>query len=190
MAPFMRGSIEDHQRLDWRILQNGAVSLYYDRDVFEESCEWFRKQTYQVYSFDASHWKTPYDFYEELALALHIENCMNLDALSDCLVDIDIPYESGCVLCFQHFDRFARRDHSFAWGLLDVIQSSSRMHSLHGFRFLALLQLDDPGVTFEPVGARPVILNPIEWNLQFKQNFDRTQEQRLRRKKRNRSNES
>lgn len=189
MAPFMRGSVEDHQRLDWQILRNGAVSLYYDREVFEESCEWFRQQTYQVYIFDASHWKTPFDFYNELALALHIENCMNLDALSDCLVDIDVPYEGGCVLCFQHFDRFARRHHSFAQDLLDVIHISSRLHLLHGFRFLALIQLDIPDITFEPVGARPVILNPIEWNRQFKQNFDRIHEHHTP-KKRNKLNEN
>ncbi len=190
MAPFMRGSVEDHQRLDWRILQNGAVSLYYDRKIFEESCEWFRQQTYQVYLFDASRWKTPFDFYEELALALHIENCMNLDALSDCLVDIDIPYESGCVLCFQHFDRFARRHHHFAQDLLNVIQINSRRLSLLGLRFLVLLQLDVPVITFEPVGACPVILNPIEDRRRLKQSLDKAREQLLRRKKRNKLDEN
>lgn len=189
MAPFARRNAEDYKRLDWQILQNGAVSLYDDSKVFEESCEWFRQQTYQVYIFDASHWKAPSDFYDEIAFTLHIENCVNLDGLSDCFGDFDVPYESGCVLCFQHFDQFARRHRSFAWELLDVIQVNSRRHSLRGLRFLVILQLDNPDITFEPVGACPVILNPIEWRRRANQNLDKARE-RLRRNKQSKFNET
>ncbi len=168
MAPFKRGKVEEYQRLDWQILQKGAVCLYINSDILEESCKWFRQNAYLVYLFDASRWRSREDFFEEIAQALHIEPCSGLDALNDCLADIEIPYESGGVLVFQHFDQFARKERSFVQGVLDSIATNSRLFSLYGYRFLALVQVEDSQVTFESPGAQPVMLNPIEWRSRFK----------------------
>jgi RNAse (barnase) inhibitor barstar len=168
MATFKIRNVEEYQRLDWQILQKGAVSLYTNLDVLEQSCEWFHQNAYPVYLFDASLWRSREDFFEKIGDTLHIEHCNGLDALNDCFASLDIPYESGSVLVFRHFDQFAQKDRSFAQGVLDIIATNSRLFSLHGYRFLALIQVDDSQITFEPIGAQPVMLNPIEWRRRFK----------------------
>lgn len=88
--------------------------------------------------------------------------CSNLDALEELLVDMDVPQESGTLFVFWRFDTFARRFSRHAFQVLDIMEQTSRMFLLSGQRFMALVQSDDPDLAFDPVGARPVLLNPTE----------------------------
>jgi len=49
-----------------------------------------------------------------------------------------------------------------AWHVLDIVEVNSRRFSLFGRRLIALVQSDDPSLSFDPVGARPVVWNPRE----------------------------
>jgi len=164
MANF-RNESEDFQRLDWTLLQNGAITLYLRPEFLAEDAEWLKAHNYRLDSFDCSAWVSEKDMHEALAFGLEFPEYYgrNLDALNDCIGDIEIPEESGRVLIFHRYDVFAANFPIIGWTILDVVETNSRRLLLFGRRLLALVQSDDPKISFEPVGARPVMWNRREW---------------------------
>ena len=53
MAIF-RNEPEEFQRVDWMLLQDGAVSLYFHPQVLAEDVEWLKTHDYRVDDFDCS----------------------------------------------------------------------------------------------------------------------------------------
>lgn len=51
MAIF-RDEAEKFQRVDWKLLQNGAVTLYFRSQVLLEYLEWLNRHDYRVDSFE------------------------------------------------------------------------------------------------------------------------------------------
>ena len=87
----------------------------------------------------------------------------NLDALNDCIGDMEIAEEGGRVLVFNRYDSFAAKVPDVAWSVLDILESNSRRLLLLGRRLIVLVQSDDPRISFERVGGRPVSWNMREW---------------------------
>jgi hypothetical protein len=81
---------EDMQNLDWALLQNSPVTLYYCQEILETNLAWLREHDYHVDQFDCSHWQTEKNLHEALAaqFAFPAYYGCNLDALNDCLSDI------------------------------------------------------------------------------------------------------
>jgi RNAse (barnase) inhibitor barstar len=160
-----RDDPEEWQRLDWQILQNSAVALYFEPSVLRADISWFEAQRYRVLSFDAR----PYGSCEALLTALggllsfpeHFGR--NLAAFNDCLSDVAVPDDGGLLLVMHHFDSFSATARREAQALLDICAHQSRRFLLIGRRFLLFAHSDDPRVDFEPVGATPVMWNPKEW---------------------------
>lgn len=100
MAVFDETDPEWPNQLDWKILQNGAITLYYDSGILREARTWFCEHHYRLYMFDGTQWKTPYDFYDTARDVLGLpDHCgSNLDSFRDCLWSIDVPQEGGAVL--------------------------------------------------------------------------------------------
>jgi hypothetical protein len=46
MTVFDLSNPEQFNQLDWKILQNGAVSLYIDHAILTDDCIWFGEQHY------------------------------------------------------------------------------------------------------------------------------------------------
>jgi RNAse (barnase) inhibitor barstar len=151
----------DYRRLDLNILRKGAIELYSNRTLLEEACQWFRGENYHVFVFQCAGWESTNDFHEAISNTLHFPDYygLNLDAFNDCLAYIDVPQESGCLLVFYCFDLFAKKFPHFAYDVLDIIEINSRRFLLYGERLIALLQSDDPNISFKPVGARSISLN-------------------------------
>ena len=162
---FFRDETEDFQRLDWSLLQNGAITLYYRPEFLTEDAEWLKTHYYRLDTFDCSAWGSVEDMHEAIAAGLDFPDYYgrNLDALNDCLTDIEIPEASGRVLIFRRYDMFAAKFPREAQDVLDIIENKSRFLLLFGRRLLALVHSDDPRISFEPVGARPVMWNRREW---------------------------
>jgi RNAse (barnase) inhibitor barstar len=156
---------DDYQRLDWALLQKGAVSLYHSSAILAEDVAWLAAHGYVVHDFDCAAWKSEDDFHDAVSTSLNFPGWYgrNSDAFNDCLSDIEIPEEGGCVLVFRRYDLFAAREPQFAQWVLEDIQDNSRMLSLWGRRLMALLQSDDPRLEFQPVGACGVDWNRREW---------------------------
>ena len=164
MAIF-RNEPEEFQRLDWVLLQNGAVTLYFRPQVLAEDIEWLKGQDYRVDTFECSGWVREDEMHEALSCGLEFPGYYgrNLNALNDCISDIGIPEKGGRVLVFNGYDSFAAKVPDVAWSVLDIMETNSRRLLLFGRRLIILVQSDDPGISFEPVGGRSVMWNSREW---------------------------
>ena len=155
----------ERERLDWKLLQSGAVTLYHRSAILSEDSAWLRANGYKLYALEAIHWTSGRAFFEGLypALGLPDHFARNLAGWLDALAELELP-PSGCLaLEFRHFDAFARADRQLAQAVLDAIESTSRRLLLTGRRLVALVQSDDARIRFERVGAVPVNWNPREW---------------------------
>jgi hypothetical protein len=153
------------ERLDWRLLERGAVALYYKSAVLSQDLAWFRAQNYVVHELNASAWTSPAEFHADVqkALGFPAHYTKNLASWVDCIAEIDVPDNSGMAIVFRRYDVFAKAQPQLAQTILDSLETTSRRFLLTGRRLLALAQSDDPRIRFERVGAMPVTWNPREW---------------------------
>jgi hypothetical protein len=161
------------QRLDWQLLQNGAVALYFSTDVLSEDLRWLREHGYELHEFDCEQWTSQElvhsDFKRVLKFPDYYGN--NLDALNDCLSDLAIPSDGGTALVFYRYDSYAKAagaarmasGRTYAELILDVVASTSRFFLLVGKRLVAVIQSDDPRIRFEALGCTHAVWNPREW---------------------------
>lgn len=153
------------QRLDWRLLERGAIALYYKSSVLSADLGWFRQAKYVVHEMNGVAWDTPAAFHADVQRSLGFPDyySKNLASWIDCLAELPVPDESGTVLVFRRYDVFAKAQPQLAQTILDSIECTARRLLLTGRRLLALVQSDDPRIRFERVGAVPVTWNPREW---------------------------
>lgn len=153
------------QRLDWQLLQNSPIALYHNTEVLAQDMKWFETSGYAVLPLPVGIWSSLGEFLDALAQLLHFPAYFgrNLNALNDCLSDIEVPQESGLVVVLPEFQRFASSHPSGAQAVLEIFADVFRRFLLTGQRFLVLVHSSDPGISFEPVGATPVLWNPSEW---------------------------
>ena len=156
---------EETTCLDWHILQNGAICLYYQRRILDEDVAWLREHNYDVHEFDCSQWTSESEFHADVSrdLTFPAGYGRNLDAFNDSLSDLAVPNVGGVALVFGRYDLFVRRLPDVAWHVLDIVEVNSRWFLLFGRRLIALVQSDDPSISFDRVGARPVMWNRREW---------------------------
>lgn len=162
MAVFRK---RNSQRLDWALLQNGPITLYYRPTILESDLTWLRAHDYHIDPLDCARWQTADDLHTAIAAQLAFPDYYgrNLAALNDCLRDLSIPEESGRVLVFHRYDAFAARFPDLAWHILDIVAVQARYFLLFGRRLMALVQSNDPQIAFSAVGACPVRWNRKEW---------------------------
>jgi len=156
----------DTQRLDFLLLRDGSIVLYFNKVDLETTCEWFRGQAYCLYRFDCRKWGSATDFYDDFygstSNVREIADCgYSLDALRDCLAYLNVPLESGMVFVFEHFNCFTKPDPRYAHEVLDILAEISRFYLLFGQRLIVLLHSDDPKLTFSSVGASQIL--PARW---------------------------
>mgnify|MGYP000942301743 CR=1 FL=1 len=149
--------------LDLSLLQNSPVTLYHLREVLDDDLQKLANCKYRNVIFDCSTWQSEMDLHRAFADQLQFPNYYghNFDALNDCLGDANIIDQDTAVVLL-HFNDFSR-ENPRAWLVLDIIANASWFHLLFGTRLLGLVQSTDPQISFESVGARPVIWNPREW---------------------------
>ena len=162
MGLFEMSDPETFNQLDWKILKNGAISIYLKPNILEEACTWFHEHNYRLYFFDCTQWKTQEDFYDAARKVLNLPDYFagNLDSFNDCLYSVDILKKDDVVIIFSRFDVFWQRWRIFSAEILDIFERHSRYFLLSGRHLIVLIQSDHPNISFQPLGARPVLLNP------------------------------
>ncbi|HEX8286880.1 MAG TPA: barstar family protein [Pyrinomonadaceae bacterium] len=95
MAVF-RDDSDDHQQLDFALMQNGATTLYYRTEILAEDIKWLIAHNYQVDNFDCAKWQNEEDMYSSFAETLDFPDYFggNLAALDDCLSDLNVSKEA------------------------------------------------------------------------------------------------
>ena len=157
--------------LDYRLVHNTFVTLFWDGAVLRQATSWLVAHNYDVVQADAGLWNTADEMFTAVAHALQFPSYFgqNLDALNDCLSDVaagDYGWRgeaTGLVLVLDNFDRFADVDRRVAQALLNIVADNARRAMLIGNRLICLIQSNDPDIRFEPVGAMPVMWNDAEW---------------------------
>jgi hypothetical protein len=170
MSAFDRAA-EDRHDLDFRLMVNSSVVLFWRPVLLERNLDWLARHGYDVNRVDASGWRAEHDLHHDLAAALEFPDYYgeNLDALNDCLRSIagydyrSSPEATGFVLALTGYDAFAEHCPDAAHAVLDIFAVQSRFAGLIGHRMLCLIQSDDPDIDFEPVGRTPVMWNNDEW---------------------------
>ena len=155
----------------FRLMADGFVTLFRRHEVLADTVAWLVAHGYRVVRLDASRWASEADLHRDVARALDLPASYgaNLDALNDCLRDVEAyGYGSsvattGLILVFDGYHRFAARCPGPAQAVLDIVAVRARSAALVGHRMLCLVQSDDPDIGFAPVGATPVSWNPAEW---------------------------
>jgi len=163
---------ERRETLDWVILRDGGVALYWRREYLDEDLEWFRRESYQLYPFNCEKWISG-GMHADFERTLNFPSCYghNLDALHDCLEDLSVPEKGGTVIVLNRFDAFheSRRAAPLPFGrregeiVLDILARVSRYFLLTGRRFLTLVQSDDPCIQFDKLGCLAALWNWREW---------------------------
>src|SRR5688572_23233889 len=92
----------DASQLDFRLMQDGSVNLYFRAHVLAEDVEWLRARGYVIHEFDCLGWHSMDEVHAAFASILNFPHWYgrNLDALNDSLSDVPVPDESGTVLVF------------------------------------------------------------------------------------------
>jgi RNAse (barnase) inhibitor barstar len=176
MPPFKKIP-ERWQRIDWQLLLNGGISLYWRARYLSEDVNWLAAHGYDIYDFNCELWHSNDEMFSEISRVLRFSEWWgpnwgnNLDALADCLRDMPILEDGGVALVFQRFNTYVvgpgselkAGGRSTAEILLDVMARTSRYHLLTGYRFITLVQVDDPRIRFGDLGAVTAIWNRREW---------------------------
>jgi Barstar (barnase inhibitor) len=154
----------------YRLVLNGAVTLFWRHEVLDDTTTWLADHGYQLFRLDAAAWTTQADFHRDIKAALSFPDHYgdNLDAFNDCVGDVATygygadQKATGTVLVFTGYDAFTRHEPHTAQTILDILADRARFAMLFGHRMLTLVQSNDPEVTFGPVGATPVGWNEAE----------------------------
>jgi RNAse (barnase) inhibitor barstar len=170
MAAWDPADLVSHSR-DFRLVGGSFVTMFWHPVVLQETTGWLKDHGYHVTTLDASGWTLPPDMHRELAAALEFPDYYghNLAALNDCMRDVaagdyGAPADAtGLVLVLMNFDTFAASNRPSAQALLDIFALQARNAALFGHRMICLVQSADPELSFEPVGATPVVWNDAEW---------------------------
>ena len=173
MAVFSTSDEENDQGLDWTILRDGGVALYWRTEVLAEDVEWLESHGYRIVSFDTADWLSEDQLHASLEAALSFPTYYgkNLDALDECIQeDLAVPDVGGLVLLLYHYDQFARANvgvgpnqKSIAEVVLDIFASAVRYHMLFGRRLLILVQSNDSRIRFARLGGITASWNRREW---------------------------
>ncbi len=158
--------------LDWVILRDGGIALYWRREYLDQDLEWFRQQNYQIYSFNCEKWVSGgmhADFERTLSFPSYYGS--NFDAFHDCLEDLSVPEKGGTVVVLNRFDAFHKGrgpalppyGRTEAEIVLDILARASRYFLLTSRRFLTLVQSDDPSIQFDRLGDVAAFWNWREW---------------------------
>jgi RNAse (barnase) inhibitor barstar len=118
-----------------------------------------------VHHFNVVEWNDLARMHDDLQSKLDFPDYYgkNLDALNDCLSDIEIPDDSGLALALVRFDSLVAAQPNVAAALLDILADNSRSAMLCGKRLIALVQTDSPDFRTGPIGATTGNWNCREW---------------------------
>lgn len=162
----------DNRQLDWTILRDGGVALYWQPEILAQDLNWLESKGYRIVSFEAGKWSSEDQMHHELKSDLSFPDYYgeNLDAMNECICDdLVVPDEGGLVLVLRRYDRFAKnkvrpnRPRSVAEIVLEILARAVRYHMLFGRRLLILVQSDDPRIRFENLAPVFASWNPREW---------------------------
>lgn len=165
MAAYNR-QVNNCSKIDWTILINGSISLYFDESILIEDLDWLKNNCYKIIILDFSEIVNVEEFHAEIKKACEFPDYYgeNMSALSDCLLhDLEVSYEGGCALVFKSFDLFYLKNKIMAHDIWERLSEASRQRMLTGERLITLLQSSNPKFVPDTIGAYKISWNRYEF---------------------------
>ena len=158
-------------QLDYRLVQHSFVTMFWRRELLDETTDWLTDHGYVVAVAEAGSWRDEAEALRGLGatLGFQVDEQATVDALGDALTEIvsgradGESAPTGLVLVLTGYDQLARRDDELAHVILDTVAERARAAILLGHRLLCLVQTDDPQLDFRPIGAMAVMWTADEW---------------------------
>ncbi len=148
----------DRDQIDFRLLQNGSVSLFHNSDVLKQGCEQLRVLGYIVDEVFCRRG----GFQGQMSLAMGFEWTGNLNALLDGLRYYPSAQSGKAALVLHDYHQLVSESPQLAWHVLDLIENASRDLLLEGKLLITMVQTDDAKFSVERIGGRSALWNPIE----------------------------
>lgn len=146
--------------VDFRLVHNPFVTMYWRSSLLDETIEWLRSHGYDMVQFDAASWASAAEMFDDVAAGLDFPDYFgrNPDALNDCMRDVaSCEYgwhadATGLVIVFKGFDAFTSVDPRTAQILLDIFAYQARCAILIGNRIICLVQSNCPSIALRARG--------------------------------------
>jgi RNAse (barnase) inhibitor barstar len=163
----------NEEKLDFKILRDGGIALYWRTQYFQEDVGWLRSTGYNVIEFECADWDSVDKMHDSLSTIPTFPSYYgrNLDALNECMCeDLEIAEEGGLCLALKHYDTFSKgpgapvnSKQGTAEIVLDILARACRCQMLIGRRLITLVQSDDPKVRFVGLDSVDAAWNRREW---------------------------
>jgi len=155
------------ERADWQLLRDGAVTLFWNKDIFHKAMNSLRDLDYRILELP---YETMPKFCESVSNSLKWKQQFgytpwtgNLDALNDGIRGEPSASSDDTAICLSGFHNMVRDDSEWATALLDILEYQSRNYLLFGQRLIILVQTDNPNYQCKKIGGRQVQWNHEEW---------------------------
>jgi len=159
--------VDDTDRLDWDLLQKGAVNLYFKSELFDDAIQSLKDLGYHIIRL---RFDSPDHFKNDLSLALKWEEQFgyfpwndSLDALNDGFRGEPFNSAANAAFCIENFQACVSYDNYMATTLLTIIERTSRDYLLFGKRLIGLIQTNDPNFHRDGLGGTTTHWNDAEW---------------------------
>jgi hypothetical protein len=170
---YFNNTPKDWERLDWQILRDGGIHLYWRREYLVEDKRWLAEHDYDLYEFACETWLSEHTMYSDFGRVLQFPDWWgrNINAFDDCIADLPLSGSRGAVMILVNFDSYASGSGSTlmpsgrteAEAILDIIADASRFHLLNGNRLIALVQTNDSNFRIGRLGGAIPQWNRREW---------------------------
>ncbi len=184
MAAFTYADVKEDFKT-YNLFRHGAITLFHDLAVLEETIAYLRERQYIVHEFDCPTYQSEGAFHHDILLRLGILNepfkplrQLRSGAFWDLLSSADVPDESGLILVFKHFDVLEQRFPDGALHVLEDVAYYNYRKLWFGKRFKAFVQTENDELQNHLLGARRIMLNNEETRIRFKKNREQRERER------------
>ena len=150
----------------WNLFQNGAVTLFRSRNLWNQTLTQLQDHLYRTIVVDCSNSdETTLMFSIVDALQIPRFPSINLDGFNDFMSQIDFGNHTGVVICLDRYDDFHSRHPNPAQAILDILADNHRHEILVGNRLATIVQSDDATIerSIGKIGGFTPQWNTNEW---------------------------
>lgn len=146
---------QPYQSFACSLLHFGPIALYCNKQVLENDISKLVSEQFDIRRLHAANWSSSASFHEEIQKTLEFaaHYGKNLNALRDCLSDLNIADNGGMSIVLTDFDDFFADDPDFAVGILDAFANASRLLQIFGKTLLVMVHTKNPDINFGSLGT-------------------------------------
>jgi hypothetical protein len=160
-------NLENRDRADWSLLQNGPVNLFWRMAGFEAAITSLAQLNYHIIRL---RFTDPTQFQLDVSTALKWREQFSyepwtgdLNALEDGFSGEPFNTANDSAVCIGNFDVLHASDRQLSFHLLDIIERQSRNYLLFSKRLIGLIQTNDVNYRCAGIGSTGAHWNQAEW---------------------------